>query len=65
MQEVVETNLMPLMGTDIDPPVMPLTCEEKATLLGWLNQCAQPEGGTECDGTAELLTSEEAGCVGQ
>jgi hypothetical protein len=65
MQEVVEVDLMPLRGTGIDPEVMPLECEPKATLMGWLNQCAQPVGGTECDGTAALLTSEEAGCDGQ
>jgi hypothetical protein len=34
--------------TSLMPPVEPLTDEEKATLLGWLKQGAQPEGGTDC-----------------
>lgn len=32
----------------IMPPVEPLTAEEKATLLGWLEEGALPEGGTDC-----------------
>jgi len=30
------------------PPVEPLTDDEKATLLGWLEQGALPVGGTDC-----------------
>jgi hypothetical protein len=30
-------------------PVEPLTPDEKATLLGWLQQGALPEGGTDCE----------------
>ena len=59
MQEVVESGFMPLRGLRLDPPVEPLTCEQKSTLLGWLGQCAQPEGGTDCSARdAELLTCE-------
>jgi hypothetical protein len=34
--------------TSLMPPVQPLTDEEKATLLDWLEQGALPEGGTDC-----------------
>jgi hypothetical protein len=53
MQGVVDRDFMPYLGlngppTNLMPPVQPLTAEEKATLLGWLNQGAMPVGGTEC-----------------
>jgi hypothetical protein len=58
MMEVVAVDLMPLMGIPGTDP-SPLTCEEKSTLMGWLGQCAQPEGGTVCeDPDMEVL----AGC---
>jgi hypothetical protein len=34
--------------TSLMPPIEPLTDEEKATLLDWLEQGALPEGGTDC-----------------
>ena len=34
--------------TSLMPPVEPLTENEKATLLDWLSQGAEPEGGTDC-----------------
>jgi hypothetical protein len=51
---VVEKDIMPYVTlndppTSIMPPVERLTVEEKATLLGWLNEGAQPVGGTECE----------------
>src|SRR5688572_10943538 len=49
MKEAVESGFMPLQGLDLDPPIEPLTCEERSTLLGWLGQCAPPEGGTDCE----------------
>lgn len=55
MQEVVESGFMPLRRAS-DPPGELISCEQKKTLLGWLAQCAEPEGGTQCeDRTAELL----------
>jgi hypothetical protein len=50
---MVEKDIMPYVTlneppTSLMPPVEPLTAEEKATLLGWLRQGAQPEGGTDC-----------------
>jgi len=57
MREVVETDFMPPRGIRLEPPVMPLTCEEKSTLLGWLRQCAEDEGGTDCANRNEELLS--------
>jgi hypothetical protein len=56
MYEVVESDFMPLRG-NFDPPVEPLSCEQKKTLLGWLAQCARPEGGTSCEGPDEELVA--------
>jgi hypothetical protein len=50
MREVVETGFMPLAGNKLDPPAF-LSPEQKKTLLGWLEQCAEPEGGTDCETT--------------
>ncbi len=56
MEMSVATNFMPFTGfndppTSLMPPVVPLTAEERATLLGWLTQGALPEGGTDCAAT--------------
>jgi hypothetical protein len=54
MQRAVETDFMPATFIELDPPVQPLTCEEKTTLLGWLDQGARlvgPENCTEADRT--------------
>lgn len=50
---LVKDDLMPYVilndpPTRLMPPVEPLSPEEKATLLGWLEQGAKPEGGTDC-----------------
>lgn len=48
----VEEGTMPYVYLNdpprISPPVQPLTAQEKGTLLGWLEQGARPEGGTDC-----------------
>lgn len=49
----VELDIMPYVvlndpPSSLMPPVQPLTTEEKATLLTWLEQGALPEGGTDC-----------------
>ncbi len=49
----VKADLMPYVAlneppTNAMPPVEALTSEEKATLLGWLEQGAAPAGGTDC-----------------
>lgn len=50
---LVERGAMPFVvlndpPTNLMPPVEPLTDDEKATLLAWLRQGAQPLGGTDC-----------------
>ena len=52
-KEVVEIDYMPYVELNLPPvslmpPVEPLTPDEKATLMGWFAQGAQPEGGTDC-----------------
>ena len=53
MVKVVGNGSMPYVALNdppasVTPPVEPLTADEKATLLGWLQQGAKPEGGTDC-----------------
>jgi hypothetical protein len=50
MFEVVRDDIMPFRFSTIDPPVEPLSAEDKATLLSWLAQGAQPLGGRACEG---------------
>lgn len=50
MFEVVRDDVMPFRFSTIDPPVAPLSAEDKATLLNWLAQGAQPLGGRACEG---------------
>jgi hypothetical protein len=50
MFEVVRDDIMPYRFSTIDPPVLPLTSDDKATLLAWLAQGAQPIGGRDCEG---------------
>jgi hypothetical protein len=50
---LVREDIMPYVflnepPTSLMPQVSPLTADEKATLLGWLEQGAKPEGGTDC-----------------
>lgn len=50
---MVDRDAMPYVALNDNPSleggtVEPLTVEEKATLLGWLQQGALPEGGTDC-----------------
>jgi len=50
MLTAVESGIMPDQSQDLAPPVSPLTCEEKATLLAWLRADAPPaaDGTSEC-----------------
>jgi uncharacterized membrane protein len=59
MRKAVETNYMPFMGISLDPPVSPLTCQERATLLDWLGKGAfpPPEGREDCHGVSATLLS--------
>jgi hypothetical protein len=53
MVDAIKNDFMPLLSLNdppvsLMPPAQPLTADEKATLLGWLEQGAKPEGGTDC-----------------
>ncbi len=53
MLPAVQRDFMPYVAlndppTSLMPPVEPLTAEEKTTLVGWLQQGALPQGGTDC-----------------
>jgi hypothetical protein len=54
MRTVVAADFMPL-ELDIQPPVQPLSCEQKTTLLTWLDEGAQPVGGLECNAADKSL----------
>lgn len=41
MKKQVEAELMPPLDEPVEPPVTPLTVEQKKTLLGWLEQGAE------------------------
>jgi hypothetical protein len=49
MGEVIESGFMPLTSLRLDPPVEPLSCEEKATLLEWIARGAPPAPDTDPD----------------
>jgi hypothetical protein len=59
MRNAVETNSMPFMSLSLEPPVSPLTCAERATLLDWLRKGAfpPPEGQEDCHGVRARLLS--------
>lgn len=59
MLEAVESNFMPYMRLSLDPPVSPLTCEERTTLLTWLRKGASPAapGHEDCSGVNVVLLS--------
>lgn len=50
MFNVVSSGFMPYMGSNppLDPPVEPLTPQEKATLLDWLDDCGPPVEAVAC-----------------
>jgi hypothetical protein len=62
MQKAVATDFMPATFTAIEPPVEPLTCEQKTTLLGWLEQGARDVGGVNCTDADKTLV--ECGLAG-
>ena len=48
MLNAVTTGFMPYMALELDPPVEPLTEDEKATLIAWLSECGPPAEQTSC-----------------
>ena len=57
MREAVASDFMPLRQIPLDPPVQALTCEQKTTLLAWLDQGAESVGGTTCSPADKTLVS--------
>lgn len=47
MKNAIKSDFMPLTALALDPPVQPLTAEEKATLLEWV-ECARPVEKVAC-----------------
>jgi len=54
MRSAVASDFMPLQ-IPIDPPVQPLTCEQKTTLLTWLDEGAEAVGGVDCSASDKTL----------
>jgi len=53
MLSAIQKGFMPYLAlneppTNLMPPIEPLTTDEKATMIGWLQQGALPAGGTDC-----------------
>jgi hypothetical protein len=57
MRSVVRSGFMPMRPAALMPPVEPLTCEQKSTLLGWLDQGAKLEGPPTCTDADKVLTA--------
>jgi len=57
MGAAVERDFMPPQWLEVDPPVEPLPCSEKATLLAWIDQGAAPppEDDASCLATSPTL----------
>jgi len=57
MRAVVVSGFMPLTSIRLDPPVEPLGCEEKATLLAWIDRGAEPPPAADprCERDAPAL----------
>jgi hypothetical protein len=53
MQKVIASRFMPYMGSDVTPPVKPLTDEQQATMLTWFDQGAVDIGGQDCPMTCD------------
>jgi uncharacterized membrane protein len=59
IKRAVESGFMPLTSLRVDPPVEPLTCEERATLLAWIDAGAPPppDGDPRCESTLPSLAA--------
>ena len=45
MLDAVRAGVMPDTELSLDPPVLPLTCDERTTLIEWLANGAEPPAG--------------------
>jgi len=67
MLKAVESGFMPYTSLRLDPPVEPLSCEEKTTLLTWLRNGSPPptDAANPCgDRAPRLLECAEDGAGG-
>jgi uncharacterized membrane protein len=55
MRSAVSTDFMPPTVFRLEPPVEPLTCEEKRTLLAWLDDGTPPAKDETCQDEAPTL----------
>lgn len=53
IRHALDTEFMPPTWLQVDPPVEPLTCEEKLTLLTWLEAGAPPSAASDDCGALE------------
>jgi len=62
MLSAVDLGYMPDTQLALDPPVEPLTCEEKTTLLAWLRAGAEPppDAARDCHGIKTHLLACDA-----
>lgn len=49
VKRTIEDEYMPPVVIQADPPIEPLTADEKATALGWLDAGARAADRTTCD----------------
>ena len=63
MGAVIESGFMPLTSLRLDPPVESLSCEEKATILAWVERGAPPppDADPRCEtSSTKLLSCDDA-----
>jgi uncharacterized membrane protein len=48
LHAAISTGFMPPTNFQLEPPVEPLSCEEKRTLLAWLDEGAPAPGAESC-----------------
>lgn len=53
IQHALDTEFMPPTWLEVEPPVEPLTCDEKLTLLTWLENGDPPASGSNDCGERE------------
>jgi uncharacterized membrane protein len=66
MFAAIESGFMPYTTLLLDPPVEPLTCEERTTLLAWLRAPSPPPAGGEaaCAESIPRLLECDSGAAG-
>jgi uncharacterized membrane protein len=62
MHEVIDSGFMPLTSLRLDPPVQALSCDERETILQWIDQGAEPppDDDPDCEAAKPALRSCDA-----